>query len=355
LNGLSFILIDTPGFDDTYHDDAAILSKLASFMASTYQQGTQLTAIIYVHPIHHERFEGSARDNLHMFQKLCGDDFYPNVVLATNFWTCVDADTGARREAELRDKPEFWGDMVQQGSWVVRLPDEREAAVELLMELAWQKRRLLRIQREIVDQGRDVMDTDAAASTARLRALKAAEEEYNRQAEVMQRGLDHTRRIWEEKARKKTERRVANAAARFAEQKRRQEKESARVFIELDLHRQRGEEEEKARKAEVEHERQREAEEQRQLARRQTAFEKLGRNRADREEIIDAVMGALRRGFEYWRIRANLSLEFWNLKIPICDACYHGCSVQLSYCKYSRLPFLTWLTFQKSVHFAGTS
>ncbi len=35
------------------------------------------------------------------------------------------------------DKPEFWGDMVQQGSWVVRLPDEREAAVELLMELAW--------------------------------------------------------------------------------------------------------------------------------------------------------------------------------------------------------------------------
>lgn len=355
MNGLSFILIDTPGFDDTYRDDAAILSELASFMASTYQRGTQLTAIIYVHPIHHERFEGSARDNLLMFRKLCGDDFYPNVVLATNFWTCVDADTGARREAELRDKPEFWGDMVQKGSWVVRLPDEREAAVKLLMELTWQKRKPLRIQREIVDQGRDVMDTDAAASIATLRDLKAAEEEHNRQIEAVQRRLDKRRRIREEEARKETERKVAEAAAGFAEQKRRQEEERARELREFELGRQRREEEERARRAHVERERQEEAEEQRQLERRQTAFKKLERDRADRQRRINADMGKLRSGFEYWRIRANLSLEFWNLNIPVCDVCSHGCSVQLSYCKYSRLPLLTWLTFQKSAHFAGTS
>lgn len=213
------------------------------------------------------------------------------------------------------------------------------------MELAWQKRMPLQIQREIVDQERDFMDTDAAASTARLRALKAAEEEHNRQFEVAQRRLDNTRRIWEEEAREETEREIANAAAEFAEQKRRQEEESARVFRELDLRRQREEEEEIARVAQVEHERQEEAEEQRRLARRQTAFKKLGRDGADRQKLIDAVMGRLKSGFEYWRIRANLSLEFWNLDIPVCDVCYHGCSVQLSYCKYSRLPLLTWLTF----------
>lgn len=306
-------------------------------MASTYRRGTQLTAIIYVQPIHHERFEGSARDNLHMFRKLCGDDFYPNVVLATNFWTCVDGDTGARREAELRDKPEFWGDMVQRGSRVVRLPDEREAAVELLMELAGQERNLLRIQREIVDLGRDVMDTDAAASTVRLRALRAAAEEHNRQLEAEQRRWDREWRRWQEEARRETERQIAEAAAEREEQIRRQEEESR----ELELVMRREEEEEEARRAQREREWQEEAEEQQQLARRQTAFEELQRGRANRQEIINGVWGRLRRGFGNGRIDANLSLEFWNLNIPVCDVCHHGCSVQLSYCKYSRLPLLT--------------
>ncbi|KAK1091077.1 hypothetical protein LTR48_007028, partial [Friedmanniomyces endolithicus] len=109
----NFCLVDTPGFNDTYLDDAAILAQLAAFLESSYKAQVRLSAIVYLHPIASQRLEGSALNNLSMFRKLCGTDFYPNVILATSFWGSVDADIGRRREVELRENDEFWGAMVK--------------------------------------------------------------------------------------------------------------------------------------------------------------------------------------------------------------------------------------------------
>ena len=44
---------------------------------------------------------GVAFDNLKMFKKLCGEDFYSRVTLITAMWDIVDKDTGKKREKEL--------------------------------------------------------------------------------------------------------------------------------------------------------------------------------------------------------------------------------------------------------------
>ena len=73
-------------------------------MALNYRSGILLNAIRYLHPIYELRFEGSARDNLALFQSLCGEDFYSNVVLATSFWSKVNEADGTTRLAQLEDE-----------------------------------------------------------------------------------------------------------------------------------------------------------------------------------------------------------------------------------------------------------
>jgi hypothetical protein len=129
-SGIRFALVDTPGFNDTYLDDTAVLAQLAAFMEASYRAQVRLTAIIYLHPITHDRLEGSALDNLSMFRKLCGPDCYPNIVLATTFWSGVDEDTAALREAELIQNEEFWCGMIRRGSQVIRCPEDRAQCIQ---------------------------------------------------------------------------------------------------------------------------------------------------------------------------------------------------------------------------------
>ncbi len=114
-----------------------------------------------------------------MFRKLCGTDFYPNVILATSFWGSVDADIGRRREVELRENDEFWGAMVKRGSTIVRLPDDREGSVQLLSRLAGKQRTALQIQRELVDQGLSIHNTAAGAGSKNVQALEALRKEFS--------------------------------------------------------------------------------------------------------------------------------------------------------------------------------
>jgi hypothetical protein len=323
--GMSFSLIDTPGFDDTYRDDAQVLGLLASFMAATYRHGATLSAIIYLHPITNERFEGSARDNLLMFQKLCGADFYPNVVLATSFWSLVDEATGARREAELRDRDEFWGEMVRQGSSVVRLPDDRDACVNLLVWLSASRRAPLQIQKELVDDGRELRETQAGLSTEALRELLAMETELRQQTAAARQAVADERRRQEEKA----------AAARqweieFEEQMQRKREADAReredhvLALRLQF-------EERQRETQAERDRiVAEIAEQERSTREQIARQRQQQIRDSRRileiQIRDII--AIRTQFDLTR---NLSVDCETLRIPICDICQHSCSVKLSY------------------------
>lgn len=151
--GKTVHLIDTPGFDDTYKSDTDVLKELAYYLAKSYREGLLLTGIIYLHPITHNRMNGTAFKNLRTFRKLCGEQGVGSVVLATTMWENVNPpELGDQRERELVNTPEFWGDMKQAGSEVRKHYNTRDSAEAIIaFLLARSGKTILGLQAEMVD------------------------------------------------------------------------------------------------------------------------------------------------------------------------------------------------------------
>lgn len=130
------------------------------------QQDRKLSGIIYVHRIIDPRMQGTALSNMNMFRRLCGSDCFPNVVLATSFWSEVDLTEGARRERELCETDEFWGQLVKKGSRVVRIGLDGKADQRLLLRIAQNKKVVFQAQQEMLD-GRRNCETSAAQAANR--------------------------------------------------------------------------------------------------------------------------------------------------------------------------------------------
>lgn len=105
--------------------------------------------------------QGSALSNMRMFRRLCGPAFYENVVLATTFWGSINPALGAQREKELRDNNEFWGQLVERGSQLVRLDEDEESSRRLLLSLARKNRSVLEAQKQM-QAGKSVGDIAAS-------------------------------------------------------------------------------------------------------------------------------------------------------------------------------------------------
>ncbi len=151
--GLRVHLVDTPGFDDTNRSDVEVLQNIAHWLSLSFEHGVKLSGIIFLHRISDVRMAGSARRNLSMFKKLCGEICYPSILLATTMWSRVDEPTGASREAELVSKSEYWGFMVQRGSKVFRHTGTKESALDLVKYiLSMDSTITLEIQDEIVNK-----------------------------------------------------------------------------------------------------------------------------------------------------------------------------------------------------------
>ncbi|KAL7801877.1 ankyrin repeat-containing domain protein [Trichoderma afarasin] len=155
-------LIDTPGFDDTSRSDVEVLQNIALWLKESFEQGTKLSGIIYLHRIIDVRMAGSTLRNLSMFKKLCGEEAYSSVVLATSMWSQVDEAAGAQRERELIETKKFWGYMHDKGSKIFRLNQTRESCLGIIKYiLSLGSTTLLELQDEIVNQGRQIEDTEA--------------------------------------------------------------------------------------------------------------------------------------------------------------------------------------------------
>ena len=166
-----FFLVDTPGFDDTYRTDTDILMEVSGWLSRAYQAKILLTGIIYLHRIFDNRLGGKAMKNLRSFRKLCGDDAFSKVVLATTFWNIDNPEVEERHETELKTKSDFWGSMISKGSRVFRQDNDKVSAREIIHYLV--KKRTpqnpgatLAIQRQLVDQGKKLVDTDAGKEMA---------------------------------------------------------------------------------------------------------------------------------------------------------------------------------------------
>jgi len=155
-------LIDTPGFDDTTKSDTEVLSEIAAWLGNAYQNNIGLTGIIYLHRITDVRMQGSAKKNLLMFRQLCGKDALKRVILATTRWDEVSSEDGAKREQELKDRPEFWGWMLEKGSSCYRHNNTEASARDIVHELAKHNSTIATdLQRQLVDEGRTLDQTSA--------------------------------------------------------------------------------------------------------------------------------------------------------------------------------------------------
>lgn len=155
------MLIDTPGFDDPDRPDADILSDIARVLAAQYNLGFELKGIIYIHRITDVRYAGSSIKTFEIFKRICGEEALKNVLLVTSRWNEVDEATGADRERELRER--IWAYMLGRGSCMSRFHGDRSSAVTLASQLLIKDPVVLRLQHEMIDEGKNLNDTTAGS------------------------------------------------------------------------------------------------------------------------------------------------------------------------------------------------
>ncbi|KAK7032290.1 hypothetical protein VNI00_013249 [Paramarasmius palmivorus] len=162
VDGYQVTLIDTPGFDDTSRSDMDILETITDFLAKQYEHGKKLAGVLYFHRISDIRMGGISRRNFRVFRELCGEDTLKNVVIVTNMWGSVAQDVAEAREVELMNNEAFFKSALDKGAQIVRHDDTPEMAREILRRLVEKKPIPLRIQLEMVEEGRDLSQTASA-------------------------------------------------------------------------------------------------------------------------------------------------------------------------------------------------
>ena len=173
LNGVRVWLLDTPGFDDTNRLDSVVLKDIAYWLAGAYTKKVQLAGILYLHRITDVRMQGSALRNLRLFNELCGSNNLKSVVLATTHWThqegkSVPESVGQARVKELEDTKEFWGGMIDRGSRVVKHDGSKASATRIVSDLVNRHDHVtLDIQKQLVDEKRNLLETDAGQALRR--------------------------------------------------------------------------------------------------------------------------------------------------------------------------------------------
>ncbi|KAH6884301.1 hypothetical protein BKA70DRAFT_1166516, partial [Coprinopsis sp. MPI-PUGE-AT-0042] len=162
------ILVDTPGFDDSRTQDVDILQKVSDWLARVYDSQVPVAGIIYITNITQNRMNGTAKLNLSMFKKLCGESSYNKITMVSSHWQDLhDQTVGADREDMLKN--DYWSDIVKGGAEVMRVrgagDEERiiQQTIEVFLasEGKGEVEQPLQIQREIVDLRKSIPATQA--------------------------------------------------------------------------------------------------------------------------------------------------------------------------------------------------
>lgn len=112
-----------------------------------------------------------------------------NVVLVTTMWEDVNPVEAIARETELCGTESFWGTMLASGASTQRYNNQRVIALEIIKAVVKKSPAALRIQKELVDDGAALVDTDAGAyvneeliklQRKHKEELEAVREEMNR-------------------------------------------------------------------------------------------------------------------------------------------------------------------------------
>jgi len=130
-----------------------------------YSAGGKLAGVIYVHRISDDRFGNLAAKNFRMFRELCGEKTLKNVALMTNMWERVDPERGATRERQLKDK--HFKSAIDRRAQLCRHTNTPESARAILRMILKNRPVVLKIQRELIDEQKDIERTRAGKELRR--------------------------------------------------------------------------------------------------------------------------------------------------------------------------------------------
>ena len=139
-------------------------SILRTELPDRYEKGTTLAGVIYIHRISDHGLTGIAGQNFKMFCDLCGDMAMKNVVLVTNMWGNVSPEDGEARENELSRK--FSKPVFDKGARMFR-HNTVQSTHDIIRKIVKNHPEVLQIQRELVDEHKDIIDTTAGAAVNR--------------------------------------------------------------------------------------------------------------------------------------------------------------------------------------------
>ncbi|KAG9312298.1 P-loop containing nucleoside triphosphate hydrolase protein [Chiua virens] len=160
-SGRFVVLVDTPGFDDTYKSDLDILNMISDWLSSSYRKHKLLSGILYLHRITDNRVAGTSLKNLRVFQKLCGDDALKKVYFTTTMWDEVTEEIGMKRLEEL--KSVYWKPMIDHGAQTFCYGNVDGSPQELVRKIivADEDCRRVLLQKEMVDLQKEIKETAA--------------------------------------------------------------------------------------------------------------------------------------------------------------------------------------------------
>jgi GTP-binding protein EngB required for normal cell division len=200
-----YVMIDSPGFNDSKKDDDEIFDNLANYLVSKYKAGRLLNGLLYLVSILDTRMKGSELRNLRMFKKLCGKENFKSIILGLTFCDREPAkDVRELRKKELISNPDWWGKMVKDGSTVVEIPyhlDRPEASLAILDRFAMLDKITLKLQEEVVHGGKKINDTEAASMVRHNQQLRTIREEGTKMYAEVKSRLESQRLALEEASR----------------------------------------------------------------------------------------------------------------------------------------------------------
>ena len=192
-----------------------------------------------MHRISDRRFSGIAGRNFRVFRELCGETSLKNVILVTNMWGEVSVDVGESRERELAS--EFLKPALDKGAQMARHHNNEQSAHDVIRRIMNNHPAALQIQRELVDQHKDISNT--AAGGAIDVELEEVKRKHEAEMKKAQEEKDRVLKEKEEEARRKKE----EETRRQEEEMRRLREEQERIAFERRQEMERAEEEARRR------------------------------------------------------------------------------------------------------------
>lgn len=144
-----------------------------------------------MHRISDYRMTGISTRNFRLFRQLCGDSTLKNVVIVTNMWGDVSEERGIARETELATTDMFFKPVLEKGAQMLRHDNTQTSARKILRAIVNNRPLSLRIQREIVDEKKDVSQTAAGAELNHELLLQR--EKYEKEMEQLRQDMKGNR------------------------------------------------------------------------------------------------------------------------------------------------------------------